>query len=403
MKKQPSTTAPVFAPKIAPARRFPTRAVVLAAITLLLVAALIVGLVLLFVPSRTPVLSYKGITVDREMYAFWYSMHKTSAMVQHGLETAKHDNEATWNTLCIEAGNEDKTWGQVLDAEVHRAICLKLAAAWIYDSLGITMSQNQRALIERYEEDMLKNFNGDKDALKEALALFKSDISALERCAVIDMKAELAAAYLASYGLTTEEIAAEYHTYYTRVKIVYINNKYYGRYEDGVRIEEPLSALDQTNRIDSYELDYYLLNGGMTEKVFDGYVTRSDEEIHGDEAYPSGLYVSRFVNLWQAGVLEEEVFAEIRQGMRPGDMAKVTTANGDRFIYCYDWDTAAYDREENAGFFDGFYRGAAARALTARAEKLLADITVYEENRAGIDMVEIPANVAKFKLCSVDS
>ena len=400
MKNQ-TKAAPVFAPKKLPSRRFPKRAVILSVVAILLVAALTVGLVLLFAPRRTPVLSYDGIVVDREMYAFWYSMHKTTAMGNHGLKTATHDNERAWATLCSEEGKEDKTWGEVLDAEVHRAICLKLAAASIYDSLGLTMSANQRAVIESYEEEMLKNFAGDKKAMEETLAKYKSDISALRRCAVIDIKAELAAAYLQQGGMELEEVLAEYHTYYRRVKIVYINNKYYGRYENGIRIEEPLSSLDQTNRIDEYELDYYLEHGGMTETIFEEYVTRSDEEIHGNEAYPSGLYTSRFVDLFQAGVLEKDVFDKIREGIEPGELLKVKTGNGVRYIYCYDWDTAAYDREENAPFFDEFYRGAAARALTARAEKLLPDITVHQENREGINMTEIPANVLHFTLCTV--
>lgn len=401
MKKQTAST-PVFAPKAVAARRaFPWRKVILAAVALLLVAALTVGLVLLFAPARTPVLTYAGITVDREMYAFWYSMHKTKAMVAHGLKTAQHDNATTWATLCSEKGKESLTWGEVLDAEVHREICLKLAAAAFYDTLGLTMSKNQRATIEAYEADMLKNFLGDEDAMEEALQKYGSTTSALRRCAVIDVKAELAAAYLQQGGLTTEEILAEYHTYYRRVKIVYINDKYYGRYENGVRVEEPINSLDQTQLTDRAELDHYYENGGMTEAIFEQYVARSDEEIHTSEAYEYGLYTSRFVDLFQAGVLEYAVFNEIRSGIEPGELLKVTTENGVRYIYCYEWDTAAYDRKENAPFFEDFYRGAAARALTARAALLLPDISTHEENRAGINMTDIPANVKQFSLCTL--
>ena len=401
MKNQ-TEAAPLFTPKAETARRpFPWRRVIIAAVALLLVAALTVGLVLLFIPTRTPVLNYAGITVDREMYAFWYSMHKTKAMVAHGLKTAQHDNATTWETLCSEPGKETMTWGEVLDAEVHREICLKLAAAAFYDTLGLTMSANQRATIEDYEEDMLANFLGDEDAMEEALNNYGSSTSALRRCAVIDVKAELAAAYLQQGGLTTEEILAEYHTYYRRVKIVYINDEYYGRYENGVRVEVPISSLDQTQRVDAAKLEDYYENGGMTEEIFDSFVARSDEEIHTAEAYESGLYTSRFVDLYAAGVLEYAVFNEIRSGIQPGDLLKVTTENGVRYIYCYEPDTAAYDRKENAPFFEDFYRGAAARALTARAALLLPEVETLEENRAGINMTDIPANVKQFSLCTV--
>ena len=386
----------------APARRFGKAQWVTISVAALLAIALVVGLVLLFVP-RSPALSLDGVAIDSEMYAFWFSMHKTEFMRKHGLKSTQ-DTAATWGALCTEEGNEGKTWGEVLNAEVHEAIKTKVAAAAVYDALGITMTEGQRKRVNDYYDDMVEYVaNGDEAVLRERLAEFGSSPDALRRCAVYDLKASLAHSYLTRNGetlLTTEEKNLFYHSNYLRFKIVYINDSVYGRYENGVRIEEELSFVGPgaRNGLDEDELEGYRINGGMNEEIFAEYLSRSDEEIHGAGGYPSGIYMTSTVSLTENGFLEPEL-VEVMASMKAGQLDYVETDLGVRYIYALPLDAGAYQREESAVFFGDFYSRVAARALTDRAVKLIENMVEYPENYEAYTVETIPCNTV-FKLCS---
>ena len=400
--KEATKKAPNAKGKKAPARLGKKQWIILA-VAALLAVALVVGLILLFVP-RSPALSLDGVAIDSEMYAFWFSMHKTEFMRKHGLKSTQ-DTAATWASPCTEEGNEGRTWGEVLNAEVHEAIKTKVAAAAVYDALGITMTEGQRKRIDDYYDDMVDFVaEGDENVLRERLAEFGSSPAALRRCAAYDLKASLAHSYLTRNGgtiLTTEEKNLFYHSNYLRFKIVYINDSVYGKYVDGVRTEEPLSFVGPgaRNGPDEDELEGYRVNGGMTEEIFAEYLSRSDEEIHGAGGYPSGIYMTSTLSLTDNGFLELEL-VEAMAGMKAGQLDYVKTDKGVRYIYALPLDAGAYQREESAVFFSDFYSRVAARALTDRAAKLTGDIVEYPENFAAYTVETIPCNL-DFKLCSI--
>lgn len=394
------TAKKVFESKLPKKRKVSRRTLVLSAVALLLAAALIVGLVLLFRPT-TPALVYQGVTVDPDMYAFWFAVLKSDFMIRHGLH-GQRDGDALWSAACPEEGNEGKTWGEVLGEEIHTAIKAKLAAAVIFDELGYEMAENQRNRVNTYYEEMLEYAaDGDRDELRELMAKYRSTPAALRRCAVIDMKVEVLYSQLSLVpeDMSTEELVAYYTSTYTRAKIVYINNEHEGVWENGVRVEYPLNleGVGARNDDDKRELDRYVEGGGMTEALLAPYLERSDEGLHSEMAYPSGIYATLRSEL---ALLEPEVANAVVLAT-PGSFVRVDTENGVRYVLGCALDTGAYTRAESAVFFSGFYAGAADAAITERAKARLSEIEEFPENYGDRNIFTIPHSDGKLKLCGM--
>ncbi len=403
MNEKAKKTDRVFEPKRPERKMSKRKKTVLISVTAAVLAlALIIGLCLLLAPGE-PAISYHGITLDREMYAFWFSMLKSDFMIRYGL-TSRHDTAETWERVCPLEGANGKTWGELLNEEIAEGIKEKLVAAVMYDELGLTMTAGQRRRVDEYYGDMLDFVaDGDRGVLRELLATYKTSIKAMKRCAVLDLKAELLYHHLSLSGasgmgtteseryLTTAELNSYYLDNYVRVKIVYINND-----------EGGISGPGARNDADKAELDAYCETNGrdLTEALFDEYVSRSDEGLHGADAYPGGIYATIHSELEEGGFLEGAV-AEAVRGATPGHLQRVETEKGVRYVYGYALDSGAYLREESAVFFGDFYAGAARRALTERAARKTADVEVFAEAIRDLTVETIPLNI-KFRLCTMD-
>ncbi len=403
----------VFESRLPAASKKRRKKIVIASVAAVLAVALVLTLVLLLIP-KSPALTYHGVSIDSEMYAFWYSVLKTEFMRSYGLSGDIYNTAEVWDQPCPREGAEGRTWGEVIHDDVHRAIKLKLISAVMYDELGLEMADNQRTIAESYCDDMREYVaDGSASELRRLLAEYGSSPAALRRCAVIDLKSELLWYHLAYGGsagmgestgggyLTTEEIVKEYTENYYRVKIVYVNNSVYGSYVNGKREEIKLdfTGPGAQNDTDKKELDGYVQNGGMTPEIFESYLSKSDEEIHASGGYPSGIYVTLGSDLSDRGFLEKAV-AEAIYGVLPGQLTRVETNRGVRYIYGYELDTGAFLREESAPFFASFYQDAAEAAITARAPAELSEVTEHTENYEDLNVYTIPYNMG-FKLCTM--
>ncbi len=402
----------VFESRLPAAPKKKRKKLLIASVAAVLAVALVLTLVLLLIP-KSPALTYHGVSIDSEMYAFWYSMLKTEFMRSYGLSGSTHDKAAVWDAPCPHEGADGKTWGEVLDADIHRAIKLKLISAVMYDELGLEMADNQRARVEAYYDDMREYVaDGSASELRSLLETYGTTPSALRRCAVIDLKSELLWYQLSLGGashmggedlryLSAEEIMKEYTENYRRVKIVYVNDSVYGSYENGNRIEIPLdfTGPGAQNDTDKQELDAYIANGKMTPEIFETYLKKSDEEIHAAGTYPSGIYLKIFTDLSERGFLEKAV-AEVLYSVEPGELVKVETDRGVRYLYGYPLDNAAFLREESKAFFGSLYSDAAESAITARASAELSEVTEHTENYKELNVYTIPYN-KDFKLCTM--
>ncbi len=398
MEKTAPNTNRVFEPRL-PKKRMSKRkkTVLISLLAALLLAALVVGLCLLFAPPP-PVISYHGIRMDAEMYAFWFSVIKNELMrpSAYNIPSTKA-TPAFWASACLREDANGRTWGEYMRDAINEAISLKLIAAVMYDELGLTMADGQRERVRSYYDDLLAYAaEGDKATMSRLLETYKTSKGALERCAVLDMKAELLYYQLglnkgAGMGTTeeglylkTSELTSYYLAHYSRVKIVYIND----------------ASGDATNAADKAALDAHWQNNTMTEALFDEFVARSDEGLHGEGAYPSGIYVNGQQDLTENGFLEAAVADEVYTAA-PGNFLKIKTDAGWRYIYGYALDGSAFLRPESEIFFADFFMDAAALAITNRAKAELDKIEIHDEQAlSAITAEAIPHNV-HFKPCTM--
>ena len=407
------TEKKVFEPKRRSAeRKLPWKRIVIAAVALLLAVALTVGLILAFRPQEL-VVSYRGVGLDAEMYALWYTILKSQIMDRHGFKSSD-DWAATWDKPCILEGKTDKTWGEVLDAEIREAIKIRLVAAALFDEMGLTLTSGQRARIKSYYDNMME-YRADSAAERKAiLARHKSSPAAASRCAVLDMKADLLYYHMAlgkAEYMTTEELNSYYLEHYYRVKIVYINDEYYRDFVDGEWVKVPLDTSvvgpGAQNSDDLAALNGYLsdgIPGTLEEKlaVFETFLSRSDEGLHTESAYPSGLYLDGKTDHSISGFLEKDVAAILlKDPPAPGELRRVVTEDGVRFIMGYPLDGAAFDRPESSVFFKNFYSDVAELAVTARARARLDEVTVDMRDYK-LDMYTIPYNDKNLYFCVVE-
>ena len=136
-------------------------------------------------------------------------------------------------------------------------------------------------------------------------------------------------------------------------------------------------------------------------RVFEEFLSRSDEGLHAEGAYPSGLYLDGTVDYSIGGLLEREV-SEIllQEPPAPGELRRVETEDGVRFIMGYPLVGAAYDSTESSVFFSSFYEDVAEIAVTERAYARLDEVKV-DMGEHKLDMYTIPYNDKNLSFCVV--
>lgn len=381
----------------------PSKKLWISLIAATLAVVLVVGLVLLLIP-KNPALSFRGVTVSGEMYSFWFSIYKKEFMTRYGIRSSE-DSPAKWES---ESEVKGKTWGELLDEEIDRAISMKLVAAVLYDELGFPTAAEQREIVKEYCDELVELLaDGDDDAYRALCEKYGTTKRAIKKCAALDVKAELMYEYLAKRtdgGLTATEMNTFYVENYTRFKVVYFNNTVRGEMVNGERVETTLTEVERANvGVWDAALAEYLEGGAkegqLTIEKFEEYLEKSHEEIHGESAYPDGLYVSPYINLRDVNVLEDEVVEELGY-IKAGKLERVETDKGIRYIYGYPLLTAPYNNSYLEDFFLNFHSSCAAYTLARRALALIDEVEHHEENLTDISVTTVPLNL-EMKFCAV--
>lgn len=378
----------------------------IAGIALLLALLLALGGFLLFRREKA-VFSYHGVALTAEMYHFWFSSLKTDYMVTYGLRS---DTESTWQAPCTVTGEEGKTWGEFLTERIDEAIKAKLVAGVLFDRLGVTMGSADRAKINAYLADEREYAtDGDLDAFSLLLDKYHTTESALKQCAILELKAELLYSYL--YGnegqsMTVGEKEDYFKAHYKRVKILYLNENKKVVLKDGGGVEEkPLNAMEiYENQAADEALSQLLgVNSTLTEAKFDEYVARSNEPLHA--IYEGGVYIydkaTADVNF--TNMIGGEAVEKAAKEIKVGELRRVETADGVRYVFGYELDYAPYLKSINADFFTDFLSDAAGEALNNRVKAELSAVTVHEGAYAKrVPIEDLPYNPDEIKRYSVD-
>ncbi len=334
----------------------------------LLLAALIAGVLLLLFLRPSAVLTYRGLSVDEEMYSFWLSVYKKDYMVEQGISGGR-DTEELWQSLREDGRTHESAAREYVD-EVIKA---KLVAAKLYDETGASVTAAMSASIDAYVNE-LTEYNEDLSSL---LKEYGTTIDAIKRCALFEAKAEMLYTKLyGSDGSGVSEVGKNefYRSVYRRVKILFLNEekakllKADGSFETVTLTEEKKSANAALDR----ELS---AAASVEETVFDSYLSRSDESLH--QVYESGLYVYAGIDL--SSMLVHEELIEAALAVKAGELRRVSTEDGVAYVLGYALDAGAYDRSENEDFFGDFSLYAARLELNRQVADRLS---LVENGRA---------------------
>ena len=382
------------------------RRLLIAGVALLLALLLVGGGFLLF-RREEAVFSYRGVPLTLDMYHFWFSSLKTDYMVTYGLRT---DSEATWSAPCTVKGQEGKTWGEFLTERIDEAIKAKLVAGVLFDRLGVTMGSADRARISEYLEGEYEYAtNGDREAFALLLEKYHTTEEALKQCAILELKAELLYSYL--YGnngqsMTVGEKEDYFKAHYKRVKVLYLNEEEKTVLRDGGGVEtKPLDFADESFFYNA-EKELAPLVGEsstLTEARFDEMLRHSHEPLHA--IYEGGVYIydkaETDVNF--TNMIGGEAVEKAAKEVKVGELRRVETDDGVRYVFGYALDYAPYLKSMNADFFTDFLTDAAGEALNSRVKAALSEVAVDEEAYAKRVPIEtLPYNPDEIKRYSVD-
>ncbi len=373
----------------------------------LLLALLLVGGGFLLFRREEAVFSYYGVPLTLDMYHFWFSSLKTDYMVTYGLRS---DSEATWRAPCTVKGQEGRTWGEFITERIDEAIKAKLVAGVLFDRLGVTMGSADRAKISEYLEGEYEYAaNGDREAFSLLLEKYHTTEDALRQCAILELKAELLYSYLYGNGgqsMTVGEKEDYFKAHYKRVKVLYLNEeKKVVLKEGGGTEEKDLNAMEiYENQAADAALSLLVgENSTLTEARFDEYIARSNEPLHA--IYEGGVYIydKAVTDVNFTNMIGGEAVEKAAKEVKVGELRRVETADGVRYVFGYTLDYAPYLKSANADFFTDFLPDAAGDALNGRVEAEISAVTVNGEHYAKRVPIEaLPYNPDEIKRYSVD-
>ena len=223
---------------------------VLVAIALVLGA--IFGTISLIKQNRA-VLSYRGVTVDEPMYAYFASTYKGTFIQNlktlYGVKNAT-DSEAFFETVNPDTG---KTYGALFEESLEDYVRTLLISAYLFDR-SIGLSRQDKEQIEKsvslVTKDNEKTFNAEVEKYG-----FNAD--AVAACAELTYKsARLRALYQGNLSATEDPEACEkfYKENYTLVSLLFIRTETVFLYdENGNRIIDNETGYDAVRSLEGAE------------------------------------------------------------------------------------------------------------------------------------------------------
>lgn len=187
----------------------------------LLVAVLVVAAIaltiVLGVSSAQRVLSFRGIRVDRDLYAYWQARYRYEYL-QVNAPAGAYDTEGFWNSVMDETTG--MTYGEDCEAQTQTRVLRIVTAAYLFDTSGLTLTDPQRQTIADGLNDLLTyRFDGDEKKFDEAAKPYGFSFSDVKKAYLYEYKAVNLPGHIT---LSDEQISSYYTTHYTRVQWLYL-------------------------------------------------------------------------------------------------------------------------------------------------------------------------------------
>lgn len=353
--------------------------VVVILLSCLLLIGLIAGGVSIAVSLSRRVLTFRGMTIDRGVYAYWTLRYRQEYRRLWG--GGQPDTDAFWQSEAQGGG----THADAARAYIDRAIGDTVIAAWLFDEAGGTLTDGQVAQVEaRISEATGGDRFGDGTTYEAHAKAWGFTVRDVRIALLYEQKAYR---YLTTGTVDDAELDAFVASHDTPVAVLYIGTETRiltdaetGKPltdDDGAWRTRPLTDEERKKQNETVARIAEILTAGVNsglsyaerEETFRSLIRSYNENpatlTTGDYWFAAG---SSFTSAY-AGDYPDVTQAALSL-TRPGEWQEVREGDGCWFLFAVEKEAGAWRAEENQPFFTDL----TTRYLRARAEETVTDL-----------------------------
>lgn len=376
-------------------------------LALVLIFGAILGIMSAVRNSKAAV-KYEGLTMSEETASFFvtYYKYRYMSILSSAGVVGVEDTRGFWNKIHEDEG---VSYGELLQKSTEQYIRQIMVANYLYDNYARLTSDDRDIINTARGELLIYKADGNKDLFNSEVSKYGFDYSSLKDAITMLYKANVAKNII--YGADGSnlknfpELANEYLTEYTHVKLLFIRTETtFVLDENGDRIigddgNDETRLLTEAEKTERQELISDIRgyidareSGGdiqMGEEMFNYYLEKHDEgdkDMHADGYYfhKNSAFTSEFSEVFK-NIVDKSYSMEI------GSYDEVNVDFGVCFIYKYEPTANVYASTLAEVCFSDFYSDAAAVIFEKTLTELSTDV-VLTEKFSKIDIIGLPYN-----------
>lgn len=333
-----------------------------------------------------PVLTYKDSVITENEFTYYLATYKARFMSTYS------DFKDTASFYASELGDTGLTAEQYLFDSVVHNVKMSLVCDSLAKENGLSVSDSTKAVIDEYLADFITEYSGgSKTQFNQALSQYGINADMLRELYLRDELGMVLYDYLygssGTIGITDADRKAYLDENYTRIRHIYVNNKY--QYDvdengivqtnsDGTYKTAPLTGeLLESQNAKIASIDTALETGEDFDAVYAAYSE--------DQLYENGYYLTRSMDF-----VDDVVVSAF--DLETGSYVKVESEVGTHYIMRLEMDESPWDAEENADFFADYDTAVGTALFTTYIESFTDEVEVNEEILAGYSVENSPAN-----------
>lgn len=320
----------------------------------------------------TPIMTLGDVSISENMLEFWLSRYK-AYFVQYYMD-GKDDAEFWEETV----PDSDKTWNEMFTEFIIDNAKTYLAALYLFDELGLSLSKNVENEIDEEIEELLEGqADGNKKQFNEILSQYGVNMKILRELYIIETKIEFLQEYL--YGdngiekISTSVKNKYYEENYARMKHIFLYTgkrpiiKDDGEYEyddNGYVKYRTMTADEDAAAKEKAETYFKALTPDDPKDAedFDDLLLYYGEDIAARDEYPNGFYFTK--NSTYFDTVLEALFE-----MEENEIRMVESESGIHIIKKLPLEENGYSLSANTDFFTDFESNLNTKTFNARVEE----------------------------------
>lgn len=339
-------------------------------VSLLLTAVTIIAAFSLLGCSREGkiVLEYKGYTIDKETYNYWFSSLEEHYLLYYSDIV---DSEEYWN----KEYTKGETYGEYMNNRIKTQISCYLVAQHLFDEYKLSLSKKTDQKINDAIDDQIEYYGG-RSAFNEVLSQYGINISKLKKIYTMEEKFLLLNDYLynSKTGVekpTDDEKDAYYKENYARVKyLMVMKKKEYVYDKDGNRVTDANGLYKYNDLTEAQMEEKTAYANSVYEAVLAGkdlseYLKKDFPEL----SIPNGFYLTANDYVTHTTDVIDAVFS-----MKTGDTVLVSNDDAYFIIHRYELLDKAYKNPTDATQFLNFDSDVAGEKFNEKFEELIKEI-----------------------------